>query len=45
MKIKYDYLPKYCKTCKKKGHNELDCWVIHPDLHKKFNEGDEDGSK
>ncbi|KAH0709038.1 hypothetical protein KY284_010465 [Solanum tuberosum] len=30
--IKYDYVPKYCKTCKLQGHNENDCYVIHPEL-------------
>ncbi|XP_070046621.1 uncharacterized protein [Nicotiana tomentosiformis] len=40
IKIKYDYMPKYCKTCKK--HNEIDCWVIHPELHKRYDEVVED---
>lgn len=35
IKIKYDYVPKYFKTCKKQGHNEQQCWVINPQLHKK----------
>ncbi|WMV49322.1 hypothetical protein MTR67_042707 [Solanum verrucosum] len=30
--IKYDYIPKYCKTCKLQGYNEEDCYVIHPEL-------------
>ncbi|KAH0716807.1 hypothetical protein KY290_013066 [Solanum tuberosum] len=30
--INYDYVPKYCKTCKLQGHNEKDYYVIHPEL-------------
>ncbi|XP_070039223.1 uncharacterized protein [Nicotiana tomentosiformis] len=45
IKIKYDYMPKYCKTCKKQGHNEKECWIIHPELHKKFKEEGEDQNK
>ncbi|KAH0666514.1 hypothetical protein KY285_027720 [Solanum tuberosum] len=30
--INYDYVPKYCKTCKLQGHNEKECYVIHPEL-------------
>lgn len=37
-------MPKYCKTCKKKGHNEPDYWVIHPELHKRFDEVAENGN-
>ncbi|XP_075106984.1 uncharacterized protein LOC142179976 [Nicotiana tabacum] len=44
IKIKYDYMPKYCKTCKKQGHNELYCWVIHPQLHKRLDDVAEDGN-
>ncbi|KAG5570642.1 hypothetical protein H5410_060408 [Solanum commersonii] len=28
IKIKYDYVPKYCKTCMIQGHNEKQCYVI-----------------
>ncbi|KAK4732458.1 hypothetical protein R3W88_025446 [Solanum pinnatisectum] len=31
--IKYDYMPKYCKTCKLQGHNENECYVINPELY------------
>ncbi|OIS97070.1 hypothetical protein A4A49_00208 [Nicotiana attenuata] len=41
IKIKYNYMPKYCNTCKKQGHIELDCGVVHPKLHRKFDEVDE----
>lgn len=34
IKIRYDYMPKYCKSCKKKGHKEEKCWVINPELRK-----------
>lgn len=43
--IKYDYLPKYCKNCKLQGHNEKDCFVLHPKLYPKeedLNTGVED---
>ncbi|WMV15119.1 hypothetical protein MTR67_008504 [Solanum verrucosum] len=33
--IKYDYVPKYCKTCKLQGHNEKECFIIHPELYPK----------
>ncbi|XP_049413166.1 uncharacterized protein LOC125876094 [Solanum stenotomum] len=33
MKIKYDYVPKYCQTCMIQGHDEEQCYVVHPDLH------------
>lgn len=26
------------KMCKKKGHDEIECWIIHPELHRQFNE-------
>ncbi|XP_075083562.1 uncharacterized protein LOC142167296 [Nicotiana tabacum] len=42
IRIKYDYVPKYCKPCKKHGHSEVECWVIHPELHKRFEEGVEE---
>ncbi|KAK4337526.1 hypothetical protein RND71_042013 [Anisodus tanguticus] len=35
--IKYDFLPKYCRTCKLQGHDENGCWTIHPEL---LNEGE-----
>ncbi|OIT04514.1 hypothetical protein A4A49_00777 [Nicotiana attenuata] len=40
--IKYDYMAKYCKTCKKQGHNEIHCWVIQLELHKRYDEVIED---
>ncbi|KAH0773716.1 hypothetical protein KY290_010853 [Solanum tuberosum] len=33
--IKYDYVPKYCKTCKLQGHNENECFIISPELYPK----------
>lgn len=38
-------MPKYYKICKKQGHSEIDCWVIHPELHKKVYEVVEDQSR
>ncbi|WMV41340.1 hypothetical protein MTR67_034725 [Solanum verrucosum] len=35
VKIKYDYVPKYCKNCKIQGHNDQECYVIHPELFPK----------
>lgn len=26
LKIQYDYLPKYCKSCKLQGHDYFECW-------------------
>uniref|UniRef100_A0A1S3Y8I6 DUF4283 domain-containing protein n=1 Tax=Nicotiana tabacum TaxID=4097 RepID=A0A1S3Y8I6_TOBAC len=34
IKIRYDYMPKYCKSCKKQGHKEEECWVINPELRR-----------
>lgn len=33
--INYDYIPKYCKNCKLQGHNEKECYVLHPELYPK----------
>ncbi|KAH0645764.1 hypothetical protein KY284_033648 [Solanum tuberosum] len=33
IKIKYDYMPKYCKTCMIQGHDEPQCYVKHLKLH------------
>nr|XP_016452471.1 PREDICTED: uncharacterized protein LOC107777024 [Nicotiana tabacum] len=45
IKIKYDYIPKYCSACNKQGHNELECSVIDPELHKTFEERVDDCDK
>lgn len=26
-------MPKYCKESKLQGHNEVECRVLHPELH------------
>ncbi|KAH0655661.1 hypothetical protein KY285_030543 [Solanum tuberosum] len=31
--INYDYVLKYCRSCKLQGHNEKDCYIIHPELY------------
>lgn len=33
--INYDYIPKYCKSCKIQGHDEHQCYVLHPELYPK----------
>ncbi|KAG5600514.1 hypothetical protein H5410_031884 [Solanum commersonii] len=33
--INYDYVPNYCKSCKLQGHNEKECFIIHPELYPK----------
>ncbi|XP_049410642.1 uncharacterized protein LOC125873836 [Solanum stenotomum] len=33
IRINYDYVPKYCKTCMIQGHNEQECYVEHPELY------------
>lgn len=35
IRIKYDYIPKYCKRCKIQGHDEENCYMKHPKLYKK----------
>lgn len=32
VKINYDFLPKYCKQCKIQGHDQFECWQLHPEL-------------
>ncbi|KAH0636656.1 hypothetical protein KY289_036571 [Solanum tuberosum] len=45
IKIKYDYVPKYCQTYMIQGHNEEQCYVVHPykEEDKKAEESKEDG--
>ncbi|KAH0651903.1 hypothetical protein KY284_031815 [Solanum tuberosum] len=33
IKVQYDYIPKYCKECCLQGHDEHNCWTIHPELY------------
>lgn len=33
VKIQYDMLPKYCKNYKLLGHDQLECWRLHPELY------------
>lgn len=32
VRIKYDYVHKYCQTCKIQGHDEEQCYVKYPEL-------------
>lgn len=32
VRIKYDFLSKYCKQCKLQGHEEQECRTLHPEL-------------
>ncbi|XP_070057700.1 uncharacterized protein [Nicotiana tomentosiformis] len=32
VRIQYDMLPKYCKECKLQGHDEIECWQLHPEF-------------
>ena len=43
IKIRYDYVPKYCKTCMIQGHNEEECYVIHLELYPKEKTGHKEG--
>lgn len=43
IKIRYNYMPKYCKTCKKQGHKEAECWVINPELRQFEEQGNDKG--
>ncbi|WMV34172.1 hypothetical protein MTR67_027557 [Solanum verrucosum] len=45
IKIKYDYMPKYCKNCKIQGHNKHECYVIHPELYPKDKMEDDENEK
>ncbi|XP_070028582.1 uncharacterized protein [Nicotiana sylvestris] len=33
VRIQYDMLPKYCRHCKLQGHDQFECWRIHPELY------------
>lgn len=33
IKIKYDYVAKYCQTSKIQGHNKEKWYVVHLELH------------
>ncbi|KAG5611461.1 hypothetical protein H5410_022742 [Solanum commersonii] len=33
IKIQYDHMPMYCSECCLQGHDENNCWNIHPELH------------
>ncbi|KAG5600699.1 hypothetical protein H5410_032069 [Solanum commersonii] len=41
--IKYDYMLKYCKTCKLQGHTEMECFVLHPELKVLNDKGENNG--
>lgn len=43
VKIKYDYVPKYCKTYMIQGHDEEQCYVVHPELFFKKNNEEKKG--
>ncbi|KAH0712247.1 hypothetical protein KY289_008206 [Solanum tuberosum] len=32
IKIQYDFLPKYYRTCKLQRHDEGECKIMHPEL-------------
>lgn len=32
IKVKYDYIHKYCKICKLHGHKEDECITLNPEL-------------
>ncbi|KAK6782071.1 hypothetical protein RDI58_019867 [Solanum bulbocastanum] len=40
VRIRYDYAPKYCKTCIIQGHEEQQCYVEHPELYPKIEKKD-----
>ncbi|KAK4733286.1 hypothetical protein R3W88_007547 [Solanum pinnatisectum] len=33
IKVQYDYIPKYCTECCLQGHDEHNCWALHPELY------------
>ncbi|KAG5605216.1 hypothetical protein H5410_026708 [Solanum commersonii] len=45
VKINYDYGPKYCQTCMIQGHDEEQCYVVHPDLHPNRDKSEYDEGK
>jgi len=40
VRIKYDYVTKYCKTCMIQGHDEQQCYVEQPELYPKTEKKD-----
>ncbi|XP_070015513.1 uncharacterized protein [Nicotiana sylvestris] len=46
VRIQYDMLPKYCRHCKLQGHDQFECWRIHPELYvEKENDNQADTAK
>lgn len=45
VKIKYDYLPKYCGECSLQGHNKQECRILHPELRQELPEKEENKGK
>lgn len=33
IRIKYDYIPQYCTTCKIQGHADEECYFLHLELY------------
>ena len=34
-------MPKYCKDCCLQGHDEHNCWTLHPELYEAMREEDQ----
>lgn len=45
IKIKYDYITKYCTTCKIQWHAEEQCYFLHPELFQDEKISEEENSK
>lgn len=41
--IKYDYVSRYCSTSKIQGHNDHECYVLHPELYLESEDNKEEG--
>ncbi|KAK4731188.1 hypothetical protein R3W88_024176 [Solanum pinnatisectum] len=42
IRMKYDYVPKYCTACKLQRHNEKACYILHPELYPKEDKDNKD---
>ncbi|KAK4728571.1 hypothetical protein R3W88_021559 [Solanum pinnatisectum] len=45
IQVQYDHMPKYCKECSLQGHDEHNCWTIHPELYDHNREGEDQKSE
>ncbi|KAG5605353.1 hypothetical protein H5410_026845 [Solanum commersonii] len=43
IQVHYNYMPNYCQECCLQGHDEQECWTIHPELYDERREEEKKG--